>query len=285
MEIKEWIVDASEINIDFSKILGKGTYCTVYEGYWRNIKIAVKYFNNDFQSQYKIHLQKEFEILVKIHHPNIIQLLGVCFEPFMILLEHMKYGNLHDMIIKYRNYPNCIVYKKKMSWCKDLCLSLIYLHNRRPEFVIHRDLKPTNLLIGRDNILKLSDFGISKIVEKTYQSFSDLTKIKYTDNIGTYYYMSPEIVNSHDRIYDYKVDIWSLGLIFYEIWENNRWIHFVYNDFTTPNDYKKFIIDNDLALIFIKTPKKMRSIIKKCLLKNPIDRPTAQEIYSILGSL
>jgi len=276
MEIKEWIVDAHEIEIFFDKVLGRGTYCIVYEGRWRSIQVAIKYFNPDFQPQYKIHLQKELEILIKMHHPNIIQLLGVCFEPFMILIEYMKYGNLHDMMVRYRNWPHCLLRAQKMSWCKDLTLSLIYLHNRRPEFIIHRDLKPSNILIGRDKILKLSDFGISKIVEKTCKSFGDLSQIRYTHNIGTYYYMSPEIIDHNETIYDYKVDIWSLGLIFYEIWENTRWMH---HHFDSVDEYRKFICENDIRLHFQKTPKKMIMVIRKCLQKNPNDRPTAQEIF------
>lgn len=279
MQVADWEVDPKDVSIDFQHVLGIGTYSTVYRATWRGLTIAVKYFNPDCQPQHKIHLRKELDILIRIHHPHIIQVLGVCFDPFMILLEYMKGGSLHSQLKSTTCWPTR---KKKLSWCRDLSLALAYLHERKPEFVIHRDLKPSNILIGRDNILKISDFGISKIVHDLHHgSHPELPQLThYTDNVGTYLYMAPEVMHNKGGVYDSKVDIWALGLILYEIWESRSWIP---RDFVTQEDYRNYIMSpHEIGLYFYHTPKWVRKIILLCVQKKSALRPTAREVLEWL---
>lgn len=275
MQVADWEIDPKDVSIDFHKVLGIGTYCTVYKATWRGLTIAVKFFNPDCQPQHKIHLRKELDILIRIHHPHIIQVLGVCFDPFMILLEYMKGGSLHTQL----HLRSCwFMRKKKMSWCQDLCLALAYLHERRPGFVIHRDLKPSNILIGRDDILKISDFGISKIVHDLQMDPDYLTP--YTDNVGTYLYMAPEVMHNTGGVYDSKVDIWALGLIMYEIWEGRSWIP---RDFVTHEDFRRYIMsDREINLYFHWTPASVRKIIRICVQKRSTLRPSAKDVFGLL---
>ena len=278
MQVADWEVNAEDVQIDFHKVLGIGSYSTVYQATWRGLTIAVKYFNPDCQPQHKIHLRTELEVLIRIHHPHIIQVLGVCFDPFMLLLEYMPGGNL-DSQLKART---CWwTRRKKISWCKELCLALAYLHERKPEFVIHRDLKPSNILIGREKIIKISDFGISKIVHDLHQSNQDLSQhVHYTDNVGTYLYMAPEVMYCKDNVYDSKVDIWALGLIFFEIFEDRPWIP---RDFVTQEEFRMYIMnDKEIHLCFHRTPRFIRTIIRSCVQKQSQKRPTAKEVFEYL---
>ena len=275
MDIKDWLIPYGEITIDFTKVLGKGEFNVVYEGVWRGLQVAVKYFNPKCNPELKVHLQREMMILTKTHHPHVIQVLGVCFDPFLILLEHMSGGNLYEQMVKIRHYPNFWIYEKKRSWCKQITLGLNYLHERKPEQIIHRDLKPSNILIGPNQTLKISDFGTSKILR---QSFQDLSSLNYTQNVGTFNYMAPEMMMNR-LSYDCSVDIYSLGLIFYEIWENKRWFHDLFIE--NIDDLKKETF-RGLRLRFFNTPKTYRQMIMSCISLNPDQRPTAREVLKVL---
>jgi serine/threonine protein kinase len=278
MNIQDYNIDKSEVDVNFNKVLGLGTFSTLYEAKWRGLKVAVKYFNQDCPEQFKIHLKKEILILIKLHHPNILQILGVVDEPFMIILELMG-KSLHEYIVsnKKKWIPTCFIKNTKINYIKQLCLSIAYIHGRKPERIIHRDLKPSNILIKRD-ILKLSDFGISKIIP--YLSNNDLASLKFTKNVGTFLYMAPEIMNE-DKFTQYTVksDIWSLGLIIYEIFENRKWAYD--GDFESIDEFRDMITTQGVTsyLYFTSnTPIFCKKIILNCLLKDPLKRPSALQI-------
>lgn len=281
MNVQDYNIDKSEVDVNFKKVLGLGTFSTIYEAKWRGLKVAVKYFNQDCPEQFKIHLKKEILILIKLHHPNILQILGVVDEPFMIILELME-ESLHDYIVsnKKKWIPTCFIRNKKINYIKQVCLSIAYIHARKPERIIHRDLKPSNILIKK-NILKLSDFGISKIIP--YLSNNDLA-LTFTKNVGTFLYMAPEImIGDNCTEYTVKSDIWSLGLIIYEIFENRKWAYD--GDFQSIDEFRKIITTQGITsnLYFtINTPKFCRKIILNCLLKNPIKRPSALQILEVI---
>lgn len=126
---------------------------------------------------------------------------------------------------------------------------LNYLHNRKPNMIIHRDIKSKNILISPSGFAKIGDFGLSKIVSngsiKHISSLQDLisennNEIDSGSNIvGTYKYMAPELKNCNS--YSYKIDIWSVGIILAELFENKD-----YNDkfywSRTPIEIKDIII-------------------------------------------
>lgn len=271
MQKSDWVIPFNEITIYFDKILGKGEFNIIYKGRWRGLEVAIKYFNKSCNENLKIHLQREINILTKLHHPNIIQILGVSFEPLLIVLEYMKDGNLSEHIMKMRYYPTFYIYKKKFDWCRQIVLALYYLHDRKPEQIIHRDLKPFNILVS-NNQIKLSDFGVSKIMIKS-------DNLDLTNDIGTYTYMAPEMMKK--SIYNYKVDIYALGLIFFEIWENRRWFSQLYiNNF---DDLKRETMLG-IRLHFYYTPTHLRQIINSCISMEPGLRPDAKQIIEQMTS-
>jgi len=85
-----------------------------------------------------------------------------------------------------------------------ICLALKHIHDRK---IIHRDLKPGNIFLTTNDIVKLGDFGIAKVLDGTLEKAKTM--------VGTPYYISPEIVKGKD--YSFKTDVWSLGIVIHEV--------------------------------------------------------------------
>ena len=85
-----------------------------------------------------------------------------------------------------------------------MVLALGHIHSKN---ILHRDLKPKNILLTKSNVIKIGDFGISKMLDHTFDMAKTAT--------GTPYYLSPEIIKAEP--YNFKADIWSLGVLLYEM--------------------------------------------------------------------
>jgi serine/threonine protein kinase len=279
-------------------IIGKSNHYTVYLCEWRGLLVAVKRLDlqqTDEKPAAKLtrHLKDEIAILVKMHHPNIVQILGITLEPFQIILEYFPMRDLNYFQLRHHSLLSCwkfsaSLYRTKYRWSIDILLALIYLHERRPESVIHRDLKPSNVLITNDGSLKITDFGLSKLHTDYYEmlnsSDQNLDSLVESHNqkfdtfdIGTYWYMSPEVARYTP--YDNKMDIWSLGLILYEIWEEKR----ISTIMESPETLIKY---NDTRHEWIRfsfrTNRIIRSMILQCLSLNPDERPTVRNLMDSL---
>lgn len=293
MNQNEWFIDHREVVIFHDEVLGRGQISTVYKGKWRFIDVAVKKFNPGCRPQDRAYMNKELDILVKMHHPHIVQVLGVCWNPFMVILEYMPGGNLRESMVLSQHLPSCLTYFKKKKWSIQLCIALLYLHERKPEYVIHRDIKPTNILMDRYGNLKLSDFGISKLMEvSVLSSFpsieSDMAatataaasaehpSISMTNQVGTLYYMAPEVMNPSSKKYDTRADLWGLGCTLYEVWENV----YLRNTCSAEDMYS-----GSWKPRFLYTPWTLRPIILACLEQNPDHRPEARVVLDILYQL
>ena len=146
-------------------------------------------------------IYNEINIHSKLDHENIIKLYNVYEdnENINIILEYAQNGNLYELIAKQKNGFSEY---KAFEYFIQVVNAVYYLHNNN---IIHRDIKPENILIGDDNKIKLCDFGWAK----------ELTLENRSTFCGTVEYMAPEIVGSEN--YDYGVDIWSLGILLYEL--------------------------------------------------------------------
>lgn len=145
------------------------------------------------------------EILVhrELDHPNIIKFHDYIQEEGRIymLLDYAPKGNLYSYMHKNKSLPLEHVFK----FFYQTCLAMNYIHGKD---ILHRDIKPENLLLDKDLNIKLCDFGWAA------RSIRD----KRTTFCGTYEYMAPELVAK--STYNYKVDIWSLGILLYELFHS-----------------------------------------------------------------
>ncbi|XP_030298463.1 STE20-like serine/threonine-protein kinase isoform X2 [Sparus aurata] len=150
----------------------------------------------------------EIDILASCDHHHIVKLLDAFyFEGKLWILIEFCAGGAVDAIMLELERP--LTEPQIRVVCRQTLEALIYLHENK---VIHRDLKAGNILLSLDGEVKLADFGVSAKNTKTLQRRDSF--------IGTPYWMAPEVVmceTSKDRPYDYKADIWSLGVTLIEL--------------------------------------------------------------------
>lgn len=236
----DWEINLSEINIFYDKLIGEGSFSKVYLAEWKKTIVAVKIFIEDNVDKSYL-FDREFDTMTRAHHPNIIQLLGYIEDPFMIVMEYLPKKDLLSII-------NCSLTSldKKIDISINILRGINYLHTRKPDYIIHRDIKPQNIIFTVSGKPKIADFGLSRLLKNKFIISNKKRLPKNNDlseYVGSNRYMAPEI--RFGKIYNHKIDIWSLGIIFYELFENTRY-------------------ENNF--IWIKTPTKIKNIITNFML-------------------
>ena len=149
--------------------------------------------------------EQEGKILLKLKHPNIINCYGFYYEKdkIIILIEYIKGGDLFNKIENQKNKNEYFKEEEIIDWFIEICEGIKYIHSNN---IIHRDLKPQNIFFNKDNHIKIGDFSFSKQLINTNKAITRL---------GSENYISPEIISNQS--YDYRIDIWNLGIILYEL--------------------------------------------------------------------
>ena len=194
-QFNDWEIPPWELYIFKDTLLGEGSFSKVYLAKWRETFVVAKVIDSNFMQIKKEIVMREIDIMSKLHHPNVVQFLGYIDDPFTIVLEYIPSGDLTTNIKKLNK-------KQKISIMKDILKGLAYIHNRRPNNLIHRDIKPTNILLTNSKVAKIADFGLSKFYNinkiNSFENMVDLddekkTLLQSTDNtipVGTKIYGS-----------------------------------------------------------------------------------------------
>lgn len=192
----------------YSKIskLGEGTYGVVYQAVDTTTQeiVAMKVTKFPTDDGIPVSTLREMSILKCVSHPNIISIRDVITEPGQItmVLECM-YTDLRRYIhmTKGKGIDPALL----CSYAFQLVCGVFVLHTHR---VMHRDLKPDNVLLNKEGLLKISDFGLSRYITLPIR--------QHSMNVVTLWYRAPELLFG-PRYYDLSVDIWSLGLVIGEM--------------------------------------------------------------------
>ncbi|PFX18411.1 Dual specificity protein kinase shkA [Stylophora pistillata] len=207
--------DELEWKEEASSFLGSGTFASVYEGkmrrHGREQTVAVKVYRKPLQVENASLIVEEMTLLKKLDHPHIIKFLGTALvnkedNVRMILVMERCTGNLKNHIFACRESVPGISGQtaglRACRWAKEITAGLDFMHK---EGVIHRDLKLENILLTEKHSVRIGDVGVSK----------EACKITGTVK-GSPVYMAPEVF--HSKLYDFKADIYSFGIILWEMW-------------------------------------------------------------------
>ncbi|XP_029304048.1 serine/threonine-protein kinase 36 isoform X2 [Cottoperca gobio] len=186
------------------ELVGEGSFGRVYKGrkIFTGQVVALKFMPKVGRSEKELRsLKREIEIMRGLQHPNIVQLFdNFETETEVVVVTEYAEGQLFQILEDDGNLPESQV---REIACQ-LVSALYYLHSHR---ILHRDMKPQNILLNKSGVVKLCDFGFARAMSV---STLVLTSIK-----GTPLYMSPELVE--EKPYDHTADLWSLGCILYEL--------------------------------------------------------------------
>jgi len=254
----EFLHDPSDKN---SK-LGVGSFASVKlakekkTGKQHAIKIISMHPNKITNSDLH-NIRTEISIHKKLDHPNIIKFYDYIHKDHHVylVLDFAESGNLYSYIHKRKSLSPEEIFR----FFYQSTLAIQYLHQND---VLHRDIKPENLLLDKHKNIKLCDFGWStrRITEK---------RLTFC---GTYEYMAPEIV--HKKPYDYRVDIWSLGVLLYELIHREA----PYKGRSLSEISKS--LAKDQIRFSSSTHPEAKDLILKILKNNPNDRLSVSQILS-----
>ena len=266
------------------RTLGHGAYATVLELQYMGLKCAGKKIHKLLLTQgnstYAIHhFQEECRLLSRLHHPNIVQFLGVYFEDDsqapILVMEYLP-TNLTTCIEDYGVLPEEIGY----PILHDLALGLCYLHNQKPP-IIHRDLSSNNVLLSANLTAKISDLGVARILNMSPMQASRMTQIP-----GTPAYMPPEAMLANPR-YDSSVDVFSLGVMMIHVY-CGKWPEPQVGQIRMEDGRMIPVSEAERRSVFldeIGRGHSLMGIILQCINNDPQLRPSTDDIVKQLAKM
>ncbi|XP_004423640.1 PREDICTED: tyrosine-protein kinase ABL1 isoform X1 [Ceratotherium simum simum] len=263
----KWEMERTDITMKHK--LGGGQYGEVYEGVWKkySLTVAVKTLKEDTMEVEEF--LKEAAVMKEIKHPNLVQLLGVCTRepPFYIITEFMTYGNLLDYLRECnRQEVNAVVL---LYMATQISSAMEYLEKKN---FIHRDLAARNCLVGENHLVKVADFGLSRL----------MTGDTYTAHAGAKFpikWTAPESL-AYNK-FSIKSDVWAFGVL---LWEIATYGMSPYPGIDLSQVYE--LLEKDYRMERPEgCPEKVYELMRACWQWNPSDRPSFAEIHQAFETM
>ncbi|KAA8517038.1 hypothetical protein F0562_017144 [Nyssa sinensis] len=278
--------DVKKITSQFKDKLGQGGYGTVFKGKLSNdILVAVKVLNNSKGNGEEF--INEVGIIGRIHHFNVVRLVGYCADGFKRALIYEFLPN--DSLEKFTSVENCKNHSLGWEKLQDIALGIAkgieYLHQGCDQRILHFDIKPSNILLDHNFDPKIADFGQAKLCSKE-QSVVSMTVAR-----GTKGYIAPEVFSRNFGNVSYKSDIYSFGMLLLEIVggkknidvraQNTSEVYFpewIYNCLDQGEELGIQIEkEGDMKIV-----KKLTIVGLWCIQWYPVDRPSMKIVIQML---
>ncbi|XP_071499164.1 tyrosine-protein kinase Fer-like [Diadema antillarum] len=259
--------DLRHEEIELEEKLGAGHFGDVHRGRLKktSTSVAVKTCKETVDAATRRKFLQEANILKQYDHPNIVKLIGVCTDkhPIYIVMELVPGGDLLSFL---RNDQNDLTTKQRVKMGEDAASGMAYLESKQ---CIHRDLAARNCLVGNKNVIKISDFGMSREddVYTIREGAMRQIPIKWT---------APEAMNYGK--YTSMSDVWSFGILLWEIFSNG----------STPypgmsnNEAREKVQQGYRMPAPEHTPDEVRMLMENCWKMEDEDRPKFKEAQAML---
>ncbi|XP_053143387.1 mitogen-activated protein kinase kinase kinase 7 isoform X3 [Hemicordylus capensis] len=254
-------IDYKEIDVE--EVVGRGAFGVVCKAKWRGKDVAIKQIESESERKAFI---VELRQLSRVNHPNIVKLYGACLNPVCLVMEYAEGGSLYNVLHGAEPLPYYTA-AHAMSWCLQCSQGVAYLHSMKPKALIHRDLKPPNLLlVAGGTVLKICDFGTACDIQT-----------HMTNNKGSAAWMAPEVFEGSN--YSEKCDVFSWGIILWEVITRRK----PFDEIGGPAFRIMWAVHNGTRPPLIKNlPKPIESLMTRCWSKDPSQRPSMEEILKIM---
>ena len=208
-KVLEEEINYDELVFPEDSLIGSGAFGEVKKAFWRKTLVSVKFLKLEVQNNEK-HIKpfiEEYNLLKQLRHPNILLYLGgnITKSPYFLVTEFCENGNLFQFL-HGKDAPD-LEDVERLNLALEIAQGINYLHSFNPP-ILHRDLKSLNILLDKNFVAKIADFGWAKLREE------HMTKLR-----GTFQWMAPEVItNEH---YTEKADVYSFGIILWEFWSKD----------------------------------------------------------------
>lgn len=195
-----------EERYEILEIMGKGGMAVVYKAFDHRLgrNVALKVLKDDFalDQEFRRRFQNESQAVAMLSHPNIVAVYDMCSSGDVeyIVMELVEGINLKQ----YMNSKGILTWKEAVHFATQICRALSHAHSKG---IVHRDIKPHNIMVEKNGNVKVADFGIARLQD----SQNTLTQ----ETLGSVHYISPE--QARGEIVDSRSDLYSLGIILYEM--------------------------------------------------------------------
>ncbi|CAH3180288.1 unnamed protein product, partial [Porites lobata] len=249
-ETRDWVIPRDEIQIT-EKYLGRGGWGIVNEGTYCGCTVAVKQIHELILSPHNIDLfEREMNIASKCRHPHLLQFIGATKDEGTPLFVTELMEKSLRTLLKQRQLSETEIAVISL----DVARALNYLHRKKPEPIIHRDVSSANVLLWRQGDqwrAKVSDYGTANFIQQTM-----------TVAPGAMIYSAPEALTSNQTV---KVDVYSFGVLLCEM---------CIRELPDPSKREEQVV--------LVTSGVFRGLVRRCLHRDPGPRPTMQEIIDEL---